>query len=424
MATGRSPHCKATTLEHLKSLVESGHIDKLPAIFSKELYSLILWMLTKNATQRPSTADLRGTFAFRLGCFIGLGELTAKVDTRRRLLDKENKHLKASLEEEKEARITERNNFEEEIKRLKSQVASMKSVSHHSRFLSTNSQVLGVHPKRIFVSSPNHASSWTLNPIPGNTRSVTSTFGGQSISTSTGGDSSLPASEQEVASPRLNSRDNHDYLVRWERLGRVSRNMLVDTSWPDDAATRPSSQPVYSRSKSRCGTGRSTSSHIEGKSSFSAREMESRRLSFAPPSVPVIETPKKMSNQSRQPLISNSGTPLFSQANSSLFRRRTHKCVDQFIEDISFYEAPPFHPPPHRRSPFSTPLRRAERLVERLPTRLSAPDSHFDNSVGRMGNFCPGSGENRPRSMAGFLKNVGSCAQKRSSPSQFSHVYK
>eukprot|EP01055_Gregarina_sp_Pseudo9_P005693 Gregarina_sp_Pseudo_9__5692@NODE_812_length_2181_cov_12_267507_g763_i0_p1_GENE_NODE_812_length_2181_cov_12_267507_g763_i0NODE_812_length_2181_cov_12_267507_g763_i0_p1_ORF_typecomplete_len684_score2_06Pkinase/PF00069_25/2_1e72Pkinase/PF00069_25/9_8e02Pkinase/PF00069_25/1_3e03Pkinase_Tyr/PF07714_17/3_3e57Pkinase_Tyr/PF07714_17/6e03Kinaselike/PF14531_6/8_2e16Pkinase_fungal/PF17667_1/1_5e12WaaY/PF06176_11/0_00022Kdo/PF06293_14/0_00031APH/PF01636_23/0_017APH/PF01636_23/2_1e03PIP49_C/PF12260_8/0_0041D len=413
MATGKSPHYKATTLDHLKSLVANGNIDKLPSIFSKELYSLILWMLTKNASQRPSTTDLRGTFAFRLGCFVGLGSLIAKVDIKRRHLDKENKQLKASLDDEKKLREEERRKHESEVERLKSEMETLRKANSHNRSRSGNLQPRMETRKTLVPPVHGHSQCWSLDRLPGERlpETLKPAFGGQSISTSTG-DSSVPLSEQELPSPHLRADFKKRLATRFERFDTQSP-MTTDHGWGEDVL-RPSSQPVISRANSHCGTGRSTSSQtLEGKSSYSAREQttSSRHQSLSRPAVPLIETPKKYIASPFRNVNQNPGTPLFANVSSSLLRRRAGRPVDQYAVGLPRCEVPQTM---HRRSPFSTPLRRAEKLAERLPTRTSLPlDSHVDGSLNRWTNLRIGSAEKRLKSITGARRALDTGVMKR-----------
>lgn len=394
MATGRSPHSKATTLDHLKSLVATGNIDKLPPIFSKELYSLILWMLTKAPSQRPSTSDLKGTFAFRLGCFVGLGSLISKIDVKRRHLDKENKQLRAELEEEKKAREAERKRHSEEMERIKAELDALRSMQVAPR---AKTGSLHKFESRRSLAPP-VTQNWSLDRLSGDNHSDShkvGPFGAQSISTSTG-DSSVPLSEQEMPSPRLR------YEINCHFASRLDRQSPSEHLWNDDLM-RPSSQPVISKANSHCGTGRSTSSQIFD-SSYSAREQFShtRHPSLSRPRYGLAETPQRATPCQPRQTGSNQSTPLFSNVSTTLLRRRTGRPVDQSCVGIPRCEAPS---QTLRRSPFSTPLRRAEKLAERLPTRSSIPsDSHIGSSLNRWSNFRLSSAERRFKSITGARK--------------------
>lgn len=50
MASGNSPHAQATSLEGLQALVNAGDLRLLPSCYTKELFSLIKWMLTRKVT--------------------------------------------------------------------------------------------------------------------------------------------------------------------------------------------------------------------------------------------------------------------------------------------------------------------------------------------------------------------------------------
>lgn len=87
MATGNSPHSQATTLEVLQNLVITNDIKPLPMCYTKELFSLIKWMLTKKPSLRPSTKDLRKTLAFRMGCLLHFADTMAQVEEKKKQAD-------------------------------------------------------------------------------------------------------------------------------------------------------------------------------------------------------------------------------------------------------------------------------------------------------------------------------------------------
>eukprot|EP01053_Blabericola_migrator_P010682 Blabericola_migrator_1__10681@NODE_609_length_7298_cov_332_353616_g442_i0_p1_GENE_NODE_609_length_7298_cov_332_353616_g442_i0NODE_609_length_7298_cov_332_353616_g442_i0_p1_ORF_typecomplete_len718_score67_70Pkinase/PF00069_25/9_2e74Pkinase_Tyr/PF07714_17/9_4e58Kinaselike/PF14531_6/2e16Pkinase_fungal/PF17667_1/2_2e12Kdo/PF06293_14/0_0003WaaY/PF06176_11/0_00043APH/PF01636_23/0_0044PIP49_C/PF12260_8/0_0031SAS4/PF15460_6/6_8SAS4/PF15460_6/9_3FTA2/PF13095_6/9_1FTA2/PF13095_6/44_NODE_609_length_7298_co len=355
MATGRSPHCKATTLEHLKSLVANNHIEKLPSMFSRELYSLILWMLTKNPANRPSTTDLKNTFAFRLGCFVSVGELITKVDAKRRALDKENKQLKAALEIEKNLRREDKERTDAEIANLTSQLEGSKFAAVDKGRRPSSAMPRLDTNFGSFLARPAHVSSWSVDRLPCETQMPNPV---SSTTSTSAGVSSLPQSENEPLSPHPVRKGSHTIATRWTAASRRSGS-LFDFRAKDDIV-RPASQPTEGVIIART---------TETGVSRSARENGvERRPSFCSAPAPMIETPRRKTLSTRSPRRAIASE--YSAFQTGLSKRNTgHSYRSATLEPDSGRIGAATQPIIPRKSPFSTPLRKAEKLADRLPTR-------------------------------------------------------